>query len=233
MIQILLIHYHTMGRQMGLKTETWALFQYKDHLSIYVYSHYKGKIIMRLSYPYTVKIASLYWDSPLFSLGPQGFNVNTLSPRQNGRHFPDDIFKRIFLNKNVWILIKISLKFVPKGPINNIKALVQIMAWHRPGDKPLSEPMMVKLLTHICVTWPQWVKTMLMALCKTAVSQFLIIHWWYHSLTVNHICFSQNKYPDIFSLKQRNHSMVSLHSSSLNVFSQWLLSVSAKDLFKL
>ena len=31
------------------------------------------------------------------------------------------------------------------------------MAWRRPGDKPLSEPMMVSLLTHICVTRPQWV----------------------------------------------------------------------------
>ena len=31
------------------------------------------------------------------------------------------------------------------------------MAWRRPGDKPSSEPMMVSLLTHICVTWPQWV----------------------------------------------------------------------------
>ena len=51
--------------------------------------------------------------------------INTLRPRQNGRHFADDIFKRIFLNENVWILIKISLKFVPKGPINNIPALPQ------------------------------------------------------------------------------------------------------------
>ena len=50
-----------------------------------------------------------------------------------------------------------SMKFVPKGPINNIPALVQIMAWRRPGDKPLSEPMMVSLATHICVTRPQWV----------------------------------------------------------------------------
>ena len=39
------------------------------------------------------------------------------------------------------ISIKISLKFVFKGPIDNIPALVQIMAWRRPGDKPLSEPM--------------------------------------------------------------------------------------------
>ena len=84
--------------------------------------------------------------------------LNTLRPRQNGRHFADDIFKRIFLNENILIPIQISLKFVPKGSINNIPALVQIMAWRRPGDKPLSEPMMVNLPTHICVTRPQWVK---------------------------------------------------------------------------
>ena len=82
-------------------------------------------------------------------------SINTLRRRQNGRHFPDDIFKCIFLNENVWISIKIPVKFVPKGPINNIPALFQIMAWRRPGDKPLSETMMVTLLTHICVTRPQ------------------------------------------------------------------------------
>ena len=83
--------------------------------------------------------------------------VNTLRPRQNRRHFADDIFKCIFLNENVWIAIKISLKFVPNGPINNISALVQIMAWRRLGDKPLSEPRMISSPTHICVTRPQWV----------------------------------------------------------------------------
>ena len=86
-------------------------------------------------------------------------NFNTLRPRQIGRHFADDIFNCIFLNENVWIPIRISLKFVPKGPINNIPALVQIMAWRRPGDKPLSESMMVSLPTHICVTRPQWVNS--------------------------------------------------------------------------
>ena len=81
---------------------------------------------------------------------------NTLRPWQIGRHFADDIFKCIFVNENVWIPIKISLKFVPKGPINNIPALVQIMAWRHAGDKPLSEPKMVSLPTHICVTRPEW-----------------------------------------------------------------------------
>ena len=56
--------------------------------------------------------------------------VNTLRPRQNWRHF---------LNENIWLSIKISLKC----PINNIPVLVQIMAWSRPGDKPLSKPMMI------------------------------------------------------------------------------------------
>ena len=87
--------------------------------------------------------------------------LNTLRPRQNGRHFADDIFKRILFNVNVWISIKISLKFVPKSPINKIPALFQIMAWRRPGNKPLSEAMLVSLLTHKCVTQPQWVNEFL------------------------------------------------------------------------
>ena len=91
--------------------------------------------------------------------------INPLRPNQDGRLFPDDIFKSIFFNENVRILIYISLTFVPKAPNNNIPALVHIMAWRRPGDKPLSEPMMVSLLTHICVTRPQWVKEY--KACKT------------------------------------------------------------------
>ena len=50
--------------------------------------------------------------------------INSLRPRQNGRHFADDIFKCIFLTENVIISITISLKFVPMGSINNIPTLV-------------------------------------------------------------------------------------------------------------
>ena len=83
--------------------------------------------------------------------------LNTLRPRQNRRHFADNIFKCILLNENVWIALRISLKFVPKVRIINMPSLVQIMAWCRPGDKPLSEPVVISLPTHICVTRPQWV----------------------------------------------------------------------------
>ena len=86
-------------------------------------------------------------------------------PRQHfkthwGRDKMDAISQTTLSNAFSWmkISIKISLKFVPKGPINEITALFQRMAWRRPGDKPFSEPMMVNLPTQICVSRPQWVK---------------------------------------------------------------------------
>ena len=81
--------------------------------------------------------------------------AETTWPLFHRRHF-----QTYFLNENVRISIKISLKFVPKGPVNSIPTLVQIMTWRWPGAKPLSEPMMVRLPTHICVTRPQWVKVL-------------------------------------------------------------------------
>ena len=56
----------------------------------------------------------------------------------------DDIFKCIFLNEKNKIPIQISLKLVPRGPIDNKPALVQVMVWRRTGDKPLPEPMMAQ-----------------------------------------------------------------------------------------
>ena len=74
--------------------------------------------------------------------------LNSSSPGQNGLHFANNIFRCIFFNEKVWILIKLSLKSIPKGQNNNTPALVQIMAWRRPGDQPLSESMMFRSLTH-------------------------------------------------------------------------------------
>ena len=64
-------------------------------------------------------------------------------PIQNGRHFADDFSKCIFFNENTWIfLISIASHLIPVGPIGKKSALVQMMAWHRIVDKPLSESMM-------------------------------------------------------------------------------------------
>ena len=77
-------------------------------------------------------------------------NFNTdltyLPPGQDGRHFADDIFRCIFANEKFHILIKISLKFVPKGPNDNNPALVQIMTWRRIGDKRLFDPMLTRFI---------------------------------------------------------------------------------------
>ena len=67
----------------------------------------------------------------------QIIEVNSPSPTQNGRNFADDIFKCIFVNEKFCISIRISLKFVPKSAIDNKPALVQVMAWHRTGDRRL------------------------------------------------------------------------------------------------
>ena len=72
-------------------------------------------------------------------------------------------FQMHLLNENVWIVIKISLKFVPQDPLNNIPVLVQIMAWRRPGDN-LSlylKQWWPILMMYICITRPQWVNPFL------------------------------------------------------------------------
>ena len=71
---------------------------------------------------------------------------NSSSHGQNGRHFADYIFKCILLNENDRISIRISLKFVLKGPIDNKSALVQVMAWCQAGDKPLPEPILTQFI---------------------------------------------------------------------------------------
>ena len=54
----------------------------------------------------------------------------------------DDIFKCIFMNENDGIPFQISMKFVPRNPIDNKPASIQEIAWRRIGNKPLPEPMM-------------------------------------------------------------------------------------------
>ena len=112
----------------NLKARLWSLNQYMSQS----WSEMKG------------------WLSPPDMAN--GIKPSTLGPRQKRRHFADNIFKCVSLNGNAWIPIEILLKFVLKDPTNNIPALVQIMDSCRSGDKPLSEPMMVGLPTHLCVT---------------------------------------------------------------------------------
>ena len=71
--------------------------------------------------------------------------LNSSPPGRNDHHFRDDIFKCIFVNKEFWIGIQMSLKFVPKGPIDNKWALVEVMPWRQIGDKPFPELMVTQI----------------------------------------------------------------------------------------
>ena len=83
---------------------------------------------------------------------------NWCSPGQNGHNISR---RHVQMHFREWkILINISLKLISKGQINNIPASVQIMAWCRIGDKPLSEPMMTHSITHICCTRGRWVNSL-------------------------------------------------------------------------
>ena len=100
------------------------------------------------------------WFQNYWLLG-RGIGLTHWSRDKMAATWADNIFQCNCINEKILILIKMSLKIVPKVWINNIPALVQIMAWHRPGIKPVSKPVMVDLLMNICVTQTQWVKHIL------------------------------------------------------------------------
>ena len=77
------------------------------------------------------------------TLHSNGLQINS-SALENDCRVGDDIFKCIAANENVWLLIEISLKFVPKTVIDNNPALIEIIARHRIDGKPLSEPMLTQ-----------------------------------------------------------------------------------------
>ena len=145
---IVICHWHLPKRRSNLKCQTMALvvFYHSDNVLWWVDTRYQCPVACSLWWwlkkylRSTLLILLTHWGRD---------KIDAVSQMTLSNAF--------FFNENVRIAIKISLKFVPKGPINNNPALVQIMAWRRPGDKPLSEPMMISLLTHICVTRPQWV----------------------------------------------------------------------------
>ena len=131
--------------------------------------------------------------------------VNILRPIQNGRHIADD--KCIFLNENDLIPIKISQKFVSKDPINNIQALLQIMAWHCQGAKPLSEPMMARLKMQIYIARSQWVKNN--------------VYVWLHTFLV----FAAGMNWDVWTISEHEqfsndqHGLI-LHSKQIYIYRQ-------------
>ena len=121
------------------------------------------KIIMEWGtfwiYQYELLVLTMITHLPILNIM---YIVNDLT------HWDQDkmaaISQTAFSNALYWMqMFELHLKFhwglFPKCPVDKIPALVQIMASRRSNGKPLSEPMMVTLLMHICITQPQWVKS--------------------------------------------------------------------------
>ena len=126
---------------------------------------------------------------------------NSLRPRWNWPYLADGMFKYIFWNENIFILIKIKPKLIPNGPINNILTIFQIMARHSPGDMPLSESMMIILLMHICVTQPHWVKP----------DDQVLISLWMKIVPVNKTNLLQSKVlPEWIGIKMKSVTFINM-----------------------
>ena len=96
---------------------------------------------------------SLWFDIKLIGITAIQIDLTHLPQDKMAAMLADDIFKCIFLNENVSISIQISLKFAPKGSIDNKLALVQVMAWRQTGDKPLPEAMLTQFTDTNVALW--------------------------------------------------------------------------------
>ena len=110
---------------------------------------FKGDFLVALCYTVFIIFVQTWWNSW------DGFCFKNLRQQQTVPHFADVIFKCIFLNENVCILIGIWLKFV----CDNKSALVQVMAWCQTGNKASSPE---EMMTHfadsytVYITRPKW-----------------------------------------------------------------------------
>ena len=78
-------------------------------------------------------------------MSPPSMKMLTHLPLDKIASVSQTIFSNAFSwMKNFVFFVLISLKFVPKGPIDNKSVLVKVMAWRRIGDKPLCETMFTR-----------------------------------------------------------------------------------------
>ena len=93
------------------------------------------------------------------------------------------------MNENVWISNMISLKFISEALIDNKPALVQKMAWCRPGDKPFSG---IMLFIDACVTRLQCVKWRLhVYLCLEDRASYIWVSLYNHKVIMQYCSILQ------------------------------------------
>ena len=86
--------------------------------------------------------------------------INTFGWRKSWHQSADEILKCFFINEKYHIFIQISLRFIPKGPINNMPSMVQIMPWRHSDDNQLSDDSVVYWYIYIWNTQPWRIHTL-------------------------------------------------------------------------
>ena len=142
------IHHFTVTR--AKKLTIWIQFEITRPVAA----------IKSLRFALFFKLLTVLNISSVYDLGHWHIEAETKWSPLSRQHFQMNFFnwKCISFNQNF-------TEFVSYGPINNISSLVQIMAYCQPGVKPLSEPIIDRLLTHVCVTQRQWVNTDCIQFC--------------------------------------------------------------------
>ena len=133
-----------------------ALLVWCAHRECHIYSLYCEEVWMWCGQFTAYQHLKTSWNIIMLTIKPHD-TVNSSSSGHNSSHSADGTFKPIFIKENYCILIRISLKFVPKGPIDNKPVLVQVMAWRRSGDKPLPEPTLAQFTDTYMRHWGGWV----------------------------------------------------------------------------
>ena len=142
--------------------------------------------------------------------------INSSPPGQNGRLYTDNIFRCFFVHRKFCIWLQISLKFVPKGPMNNISGADQATSHYLNQRRPSS-------LTHICGTRGRWVKNDGVIQLTTHVSKA------YKSIYLKHISVKVTRYSPSYSLKRHwwhplQFCLVCL-SYVINIVNKWWLNL--------
>ena len=155
----------------------WPLSYWIYSSNIKTYLHYSARIIElvsrgRRTFVFTCKVNTMVAAPlvPRSARSPEAWHWARLPGivqfrYQKDKHIETDTkwppFCRRYFQAHipVWTFLYFDCDFIEICPIDYNPALVQIIVWRLPGAKLLSEPMMVILLTHMCVTRPQWFNT--------------------------------------------------------------------------
>ena len=153
------VHQHNIlvlkTAQQLLPGYNWQFFFKSRNTSFWGAIKYSSPITVMRSHQGSLTILS----NPVETTADWGVQIKTCWPGEKISNVLDNIYKCIFFNKNLCILIDIRLKFVHSNSIDNKSVEVYIMAWNfQEASHYLNQCWHISPM-QICINWPQWVNS--------------------------------------------------------------------------